>query len=152
MKTSISGKVMMIYGIVFMAIILLTFWLSYIGTIGKLEKDLKDANHALLKQVEQNIEVAFRQTEKDLLTLMDELEFVYFMYESYTDEAQKYSNFFALNEKLKTFINSNPNYSSIFLYSSISGDIMTDKTYLKHAALEDNWLDDYLAMPEYVIR
>lgn len=149
MKSSISAKVMMIYGIVFLVIITLTFWLSYTGTIGKLESDLEDANHALLKQVDQKIEVTFRQTEKDLLTLMDELEFLYFMLDSYLDDSQRYSNFYTLNTKLKSFINSNPHLSSIFVYSAVSGNILTDKAYLKDTPLVDNWLDDYKDMPEY---
>lgn len=149
MKSSLSTKVMLIYGAVFLIIITLTFGLSYTGTVGKLESDLNDTNHALLKQVDQKIEVAFRQTEKDLLTLMDELEFVYFMHDSYIDDAQKYSNFYALTTKLKNFINSNPQFSSIYVYSSVSGHILTDKAYMKDAPLDDNWLDDYLDMPEY---
>lgn len=149
MKSSLSTKVMLIYGAVFLIIITLTFGLSYTGTIGKLESDLKDTNLALLKQVDQKIEVAFRQTEKDLLTLMDELEFVYFMQDSYLDDAQKYSNFYVLNTKLKNFINTNPQFSSVYVFSSVSGHILTEKAYMKDAPLVDNWLDDYLDMPEY---
>lgn len=149
MKSRISTKVMFIYGAVFLVIITLTFGLSYTGTIGKLENDLNNTNLALLKQVDQKIEVAFRQTEKDLLTLMDELEFVYFMHDSYLDDAQRYSNFYVLNNKLKNFINTNPQFSSIFVYSSVSGAILTDKTYMKDASLEDNWLNEYLDMSGY---
>ncbi len=149
MKSSLSNKVMLIYGAVFLVIITLTFGLSYTGTVGKLESDLNDTNVALLKQVDQKIEVAFRQTEKDLLTLMDELEFVYFMHDSYLDDAQKYGNFYALNTKLKNFINANSRFSSIFVYSSVSGHILTDKAYMKDAPLVDNWLDDYLDMTQY---
>ncbi|WP_373232762.1 helix-turn-helix domain-containing protein [Cohnella sp.] len=150
MKSSLSTKVMLIYGAFFLVIITLTFGLSYSGTVGKLERDLNDTNFALLKQVDQKIEVAFRQTEKDLLTLMDELEFVYFMHDSYLDDAQKYSNFYALNTKLRNFINANPQFSSIFVYSSVSGHILTDKAYMKDAPSVDNWLDDYLDMPVYL--
>ncbi len=149
MKSSISTKVMLIYGAVFLVIITMTFGLSYTGTVGKLESDLNDTNLALLKQVDQKIEVTFRQTEKDLLTLMDELEFVYFMHDSYLDDAQRYSNFYGLNTKLKNFINTNPQFSSIFVYSSVSGHILTDKAYMKDAHLDDNWLDNYLNMQVY---
>ncbi|MGG1513863.1 helix-turn-helix domain-containing protein [Paenibacillus oryzisoli] len=150
MKSSVSSKVMLIYGIVFMVIISFTFCLSYFGTVGRLKRDLTDTNLALLKQVDQKMEAAFRQTEKDVLSLTDQLEFVYFMYGSYMEDSLRYTNFFGLNEKLKNFINSNPNYSSIFLYSSVSGDIFTDKTLMKAASSEENWLDAYIDMPEYV--
>jgi two-component system response regulator YesN len=150
MKSSLSNKVMLIYGAVFLVIITLTFGLSYTGTVGKLESDLNDTNLALLKQVDQKIEVAFRQTEKDLLTLMDELEFVYFMHDSYLDDAQRYSNFYGLNTKLRNFINTNPQFSSIYVYSAVSGHILTDKAYVKDAPDVDNWLDDYLEMPVYM--
>lgn len=149
MKFSLSTKVMLIYGSVLLVIITLTFGLSYTGTVGKLGNDLNDTNLALLKQVDQKIEVAFRQTEKDLLTLMNELEFVYFMYDSYMDEGQRYSNFYGLNTKLRNFINTNPQFSSIFVYSSVSDHMLTDKAYMKDAPLVHNWLDDYLDMPEY---
>jgi hypothetical protein len=43
MRISISAKAMMIYGIVFLFIIALTFWLSYAGIVGRLQKDLQDA-------------------------------------------------------------------------------------------------------------
>ncbi|RTE11572.1 helix-turn-helix domain-containing protein [Paenibacillus whitsoniae] len=150
MKSNVSGKVMLIYGIVFMFIISLTFGLSYFGTVGRLKRDLTDTNLALLKQVDQKMEAAFRQTEKDLLGLTDQLEFVYFMYGSYMEDSLRYTTFFGLNEKLKNFINSNPNYSSIFLYSSTSGDIFTDKAFMQAASSEEKWLDAYIDMPEYV--
>lgn len=149
MKSSISGKVMIIYGSIFLIIIALTFWLSYQGTVGRLEADLTNTNLALLKQVDQKIEVAFRQTEKDLLALMEELEFVYFMLDSYDDEAQKYSNYYGLTTKLKNFINANPNFSSIFVYSAVNGDILTEKAYLNDILPVDNWLNNYLDMPGY---
>jgi len=149
MKFSLSTKVMLIYGTVLLVIITLTFGLSYTGTVGKLGSDLKDTNLALLKQVDQKIEVAFRQTEKDLLTLMNDLEFVYFMYDSYTDEGQKYSNFYGLNTKLREFINTNPQFSSIFVYSAVSGHLLTDKAYMKDTPLVHNWLGSYLDMPVY---
>ncbi|WP_080832712.1 helix-turn-helix domain-containing protein [Cohnella massiliensis] len=151
MKASISTKAMLIYGGVFLLVIALTFWLSYVGTVGKLESDLRNTNLALLKQVDEKIEVAFRQSEKDLLTLTEELEFVYFMLDSYLEDSQRYENFYALSTKLKKFITTNPQFASIFVYSSVSGDILTDKAYFKDDdALADNWLDDYENMPEYV--
>ena len=149
MKFSLSTKVMLIYGTVLLVIISLTFGLSYTGTVGKLGNDLNDTNLALLKQVDQKIEVAFRQTEKDLLTLMNELEFVYFMYDSYMDDGQRYSNLYGLNTKMRNFINTNPQFSSIYVYSAVSDQIVTDKAYMKEVPLVNNWIDDYLDMPEY---
>ncbi|MDQ0891297.1 two-component system response regulator YesN [Paenibacillus sp. V4I9] len=149
MRTSISGKAMMIYGIVFLFIIALTFWLSYTGTVGRLQKDLQDANLALLKQVDSKIEAAFRQTEKDLLSMAEGLEFVYFMNNSYSDDGHRYSIYYTLTNRLREFISNNPNYSSVFAYSHISGDLMTEETYLKQASSEFNWLAQYLDMPEY---
>ncbi|AJY74273.1 helix-turn-helix domain-containing protein [Paenibacillus beijingensis] len=149
MEISISGKVMLVYGVVFLTVIILTFWLSYIGTMGTLERDLNDTNSALLQQVDQRIEVVFRQTEKDLLNLTNDIEFVYFIMDSYKDDAQKYNNFYALNTKLTDFIRTNPDYSSIYVYSDKSGDILTDKSYIKNAAPESNWLKPYLNMSEY---
>lgn len=149
MKASISTKVMLIYGIVFILIIALTFWVSYIGTVGKLKRDLNDTNLALLKQVDEKIEVAFRQAEKELLRLTDELEFVYFMFDSYADDALRYNTFYSLNTKLKNFINSNPNFSSVFVYSAVSGDILTNQAYMKETANADNWLKHYEEMPDY---
>ncbi|MCY9667200.1 helix-turn-helix domain-containing protein [Paenibacillus alginolyticus] len=149
MRTSISGKAMMIYGIVFLFIIALTFWLSYVGTVGRLQKDLQDANLALLKQVDSKIEAAFRQTEKDLLSMAERLEFVYFMNNSYSDDGHRYSIYYSLTNRLKEFISNNPNYSSVFAYSHVSGDLMTEETYLKQASSEFNWLAQYLDMPEY---
>ncbi|NOU85713.1 helix-turn-helix domain-containing protein [Paenibacillus sp. LMG 31460] len=146
MKFSISGKVMFIYSLVFITIIFLTFWLSYAGTVGRLEQDLKNTHIALLKQIDDKIEIVFRQTERDLLNMSQELEYVYFMYDSYDDAAQKYSNFFGLSNKLKTVVHTNELFTSIFLYSEVSGDILTDKTYMKRDVSEDNWLATYIKM------
>lgn len=88
MRNSISAKAMMIYGIVFLFLISMTFLLSYVGTVGTLQKDLQNANLAILKQVDSKIEAAFRQTEKDLLSMAEELEFIYFMNNSYSDEGE----------------------------------------------------------------
>lgn len=146
MKFSISGKVMFIYSLVFIAIIFLTFWLSYAGTVGRLEQDLKNTHIALLKQIDDKMEIVFRQTEKDLLNMSQELEYVYFMYDSYDDAAQKYANFFGLSNKLKTLVHTNELFSSLFLYSDVSGDMLTDKAYMKKNVSEDNWLATYIKM------
>ncbi|RTE10263.1 AraC family transcriptional regulator [Paenibacillus whitsoniae] len=146
MKLSISGKVMFIYSLVFIAIIFLTFWLSYAGTVGRLEQDLQTTHLALLKQIDDKIEIVFRQTEKDLLNMSQELEYVYFMYDSYDDAAQKYANFFGLSNKLKTLVHTNELFSSIFLYSEVSGDMLTDKIYMKGDVSQDTWLANYIKM------
>ncbi|MFK7693106.1 helix-turn-helix domain-containing protein [Paenibacillus sp. HJGM_3] len=149
MRSSISSKAMIAYGIVFIGIIALTFWLSYAGTVGRLQKDLQNTNLALLKQVDDKIEAAFRQTEKDLLALAEGLDIIYYMNNSYSDDAQRYSIHYTLTTRLKDFIYKNPNYSSVFAYSHISGDLMTEETYVRQAASEFNWLSQYLDMPEY---
>ncbi|MGO4495239.1 helix-turn-helix domain-containing protein [Paenibacillus sp. 2RAB27] len=146
MRFSISRKVMFVYSLVFITIIFLSFWLSYAGTVGRLEQDLKNTHVALLKQIDDKIEIVFRQTEKDLLNMSQELEYVYFMYDSYDDAAQKYANFFGLSNKLKTAVHTNELFASIFLYSEASGDILTDKTYLKRSDSEDSWLATYIKM------
>ncbi|WP_409344972.1 helix-turn-helix domain-containing protein [Paenibacillus sp. MBLB4367] len=149
MRFSISGKVMIIYGSIFIAIIFLTFGLSYYGTVGRLEQDLKNTHIALLKQIDDKIEIVFRTTEKDLLNLSQELEYVYFMYDSYEDASQKYANFFGLSNKLKTMVHANEQFSSVFVYSNVNGDVMTDKTFLQRNESEDNWLADYIDMDGY---
>ncbi|WP_171683478.1 helix-turn-helix domain-containing protein [Paenibacillus planticolens] len=149
MRNSISGKAMIIYGIVFMLIIALTSLLSYTSTVGKLQKDLNDTNLALLKQVDSKMEATFRQTEKDLLSMTESLEFTYFMNNSYSDEPQRFGVFYTLTTKLKDFIGNNPNYASVFAYSHVSGDLMTEATYLKQTSKEFNWLSQYVDMPEY---
>lgn len=149
MRLSISGKAMIIYGSIFTAIISLTFGLSYFGTVGRLQTDLKDTHIALLKQIDKRIEIAFRSTEKDLLNLSQELEYVYFMYDSFDDASQKYTNFFGLSNKLKTMVQAGEQFSSVFVYSDTSGDIMTDTTFIKKHESEDNWLGSYIEMEGY---
>ncbi|MEK8126870.1 helix-turn-helix domain-containing protein [Paenibacillus filicis] len=149
MRLSITGRSMLIYGFVWLMIISLTFVFSYWGTVGRLDRQLKETNMALLKQIDQKIEMAFQQTEKDLLQLTNELEFVYFMNNSYKDDAQRYANFYALNAKLTKFMNKNLQFSSIFVYSDITGDILTEKTFMKKDMSENQWLTGYLNMPNY---
>lgn len=149
MRNSISAKAMMIYGIVFLFLISMTFLLSYVGTVGTLQKDLQNANLAILKQVDSKIEAAFRQTEKDLLSMAEELEFIYFMNNSYSDEGHRYSIYYALTTRLREFISNNANYSSVFAYSHVSENLMTEETFLYQASTEFNWLAQYLNMPEY---
>lgn len=149
MKVSFSAKIILIYGIVFITVILLTFWVSYQGTVGKLEEDLKGTNLALLKQVDEKVEVTFRQAEKELLALTEDLEFVYFMHGSYEDRTHRFNVLYDIHIKLKNFINSNSNFSSVFVYSSASGDILTEKIHMENAAAEENWLQNYMDMPKY---
>ncbi|RAV16109.1 helix-turn-helix domain-containing protein [Paenibacillus contaminans] len=149
MRFSISGKVMVIYGSIFIAIIFLTFGLSYFGTVGRLEQDLKNTHIALLKQIDDKMEIVFRTTERDLLNLSQELEYVYFMYDSYDDPSQKYANFFGLSNKIKTIVHANEQFSSVFVYSHVSGDVMTDKTFLQRNESQENWLADYIDMDGY---
>ncbi|WP_152393449.1 helix-turn-helix domain-containing protein [Paenibacillus guangzhouensis] len=149
MRLSISGKVMMIYGSIFIIIIIITFSLSYFGTVGRLQTDLKDTHIALLKQIDDKIELVFHSTEKDLLNLSEELEYVYFMYDSFDDVSQKYVNFFGLSNKLKTMVHANDQFSSVFVYSNISGDVLTDKAFIKKNESEDHWLSGYLDMAGY---
>lgn len=151
MKTrGISAKIMLIYGIAFLIIILATFWVSYFGTVGRLKQDLEATNMALLKQVDEKIEVTFRQTEKELLALTEDVDFVYFMYGSFADDAQRSTTFFNIRRKLESLVTSNANFSSVFVYSSVAGGILTDNTYMQDAAAEENWLRDYIDIPNYV--
>ncbi|GGF84816.1 hypothetical protein GCM10010912_32520 [Paenibacillus albidus] len=149
MRLSISAKTMIIYGSIFIAIIILTFGLSYFGTVGRLHKDLKDTHIALLKQLDKRIEIVFRSTEKDLLNLSQELEYVYFMYDSFDDASQKYANFYGLSNKLKTMVHANEQFSSVFVYSNTSGDVLTDKAFIKKNEAKDNWLESYIEMSGY---
>ncbi|NQX68358.1 AraC family transcriptional regulator [Paenibacillus alba] len=149
MKFSITGRVMIIYSMVFITVILLTFWMSYAGTVGRLEQNLKDTHIALLKQIDNKIELVFRETDKKLLTVSEALENVYFMYDSYDDMSQKYTNFFALSNKLKSLVYANEQFSSVMLYSDLSGEILTDKTFFKRNESVDNWLVPYLGIEGY---
>lgn len=146
---SISGKVMIIYGIAFVAIILLTFWVSYLGTVGRLKQDLEKTNLALLKQVDEKIEVTFRQTEKELLALIEDLDFVYFMYSNYADNAQRATTTYNVQRKLNDFVISNADFSSVFAYSAVSGDTLTQNNFFDNAEVENKWLKDYVDMPKY---
>lgn len=149
MKLSISGKSMFTYGIVLVIVISLTFWFSYWGTVGPLQQQLKDTNLALLKQIDQKLGMAFQRTEEDLLQLSNELEFVYFMNNSYKDDPQRYANFYALNNTISTFMNRNRQFSSIYVYSDISGEILTEKTFTHKDMSENKWLTEYLDMEGY---
>lgn len=84
-----------------------------------------------------------------MLQLTNELEFVYFMNDSYKDNAQKNDNFFVLNSKLGKFLNNNLQFSSIFAYSDVSGNILSDKFYTAKDQSENSWIADYLEIPDY---
>ncbi|RAV04639.1 helix-turn-helix domain-containing protein [Paenibacillus sp. YN15] len=149
MKTSITGRIMLIYGGVLLAIISLTFLLSYVGTVTSLRNQLVETNFALLKQIDQKMELSFQQIDKDLLQLTNELEFVYYMNNIYDNDVQKYTNFYGLNEKLEKFMARNPQFSSIYVYSDVSGYILTQKTFMNKDVSENKWLGDYLNMKGY---
>ncbi|RAV00995.1 helix-turn-helix domain-containing protein [Paenibacillus sp. YN15] len=149
MRISVSGRIMLIYGSLLLAVISLAFFFSYKSTVRGLEHQLKETNMALLKQIEQKIELSFQQTENNLLQLTNELEFVYFMNDSYKDLAQKNDNFFGLNAKLTKFLNNNLQFSSVFAYSDVSGNILTDKLYTTKEQSENGWITEYLDMPDY---
>lgn len=149
MRISVMGRIMIIYGGVLLLIISLSFFLSYKGTVGGLERQLQKTNMALLKQIDQKIGTEFQQMEKNLLQLTNELEFVYFMNDSYKDNGQKNTNFYALSSKLTTFMNNNLQFSTIFVYSDVSGNILTEKLYTSKETSENQWLTEYLDMPVY---
>ncbi|WP_168735396.1 helix-turn-helix domain-containing protein [Cohnella fermenti] len=149
MKFGVSGKIMLIYGSLFLAVISLAFVFSYKSTVGGLEQQLKTTNMALLKQIDQKMELSFQQTESSLLQLTSELEFVYFMNDSYMDNAQKNDNFFALSAKLTKFLNNNLQFSSIMAYSAESGSILSDQFYTTKEQSENSWMKDYLEIPDY---
>jgi AraC-like DNA-binding protein len=140
---------MVIYGGVLLLIISLSFFLSYKGTVGGLERQLQKTNMALLKQIDQKIATEFQQMEKNLLQLANELEFVYFMNDSYRDSGQKNTNFYALSSKLSAFMNNNLQFSSFLVYSDVSGKILTEKLYTDKTTSENQWITEYLDMPVY---
>jgi AraC-like DNA-binding protein len=139
----------MVYGGVLLLIILATVFLSYRGTVGGLKQQLKGSNGALLKQIDQKLEMAFQQVDKDLLQFTNELEFVYFMNDSYTDGDQEYLNLFALNTKLSNFMYKYPHFSSIFVYSHVSGHILTEQAFMNQEYSENKWITQYLDMKPY---
>lgn len=149
MKSSFTGRVILIYGGLLLVVISMTFLFSYMGTVRGLRSQLKETNFALLNQINQKLELSFKQTEKDLLQLTNELEFVYFMNNVYKDDAQRYANFYGLDSKLGTFMNRNLQFSSIYVYSHVSGDILTQQNYISNDGTEDQWLTQYLNMDGY---
>lgn len=149
-KTSLSNKFIALYGAIFLIVIGMTFWLSYIGSTGRLESEVNSTNIALLKQVDQKIEMVLKELDKDLLKLSEELEFVYFMYDSYSDNAHRYSNYYGLSNKMKGLMNSDPYISSIYIYSGISGEVLTDQTLIEgRDNPELRWLSGYMDMEGY---
>ncbi|MGI2296515.1 helix-turn-helix domain-containing protein [Paenibacillus sp. GXUN7292] len=150
MRFNISRKISLTYSIVLLVIIVLSFMLPYVGTIGRLEKDLKDVHYALLKQIDNKIELSFRETERNLLKLAGEMEFVYFMYDSYENESEKYTNFYSLSNKVTSFLHSNPQLASVYVYSDVSGKILTNKVYLPSLDNDDSWLVEHLNMDGYI--
>ncbi|WP_181592721.1 cache domain-containing protein [Paenibacillus sp. YN15] len=149
MKVSMSTRVMMVYGGILLLFILLTFLFSYWGTVGGLQHQLKETNLALLKQIDQKIEMSFQQSEKDLLQLTEELEFVYFMNDSYKDDSQRYVNFVNLRTKISSFMTKNMRFSSIFVYSDKTGNLLTDRSYMGKEESDNQWLTDYLDKEGY---
>ncbi|MCU6711318.1 helix-turn-helix domain-containing protein [Paenibacillus sp. J5C_2022] len=150
MSVHISRRIKLTYSIVLLVIIILSFGLSYIGTVGRLEKDLKDVHFALLKQIDNKIELSFRETERNLLKLMNEMEFVYFMYDSYEDESEKYTNFYSLSNKVTSVTHSNPQLTSVYVYSDVSGNILTNKVFLPSLENEEEWLVNHINMDGYI--
>lgn len=149
MRSTVTGRVVLIYGSVLVAVISLTFLFSYLGTVRSLRYQLRETNFALLNQIDQKMEMSFNQIEKDLLQLTNELEFVYFMNNVYKDDAQKYANFYGLNTKLDTFMNRNLQFSSIYVYSNVTGDVLTQKNFMTKNMAENQWLTQYLDMAGY---
>ncbi|MDF2924164.1 MAG: hypothetical protein K0R57_3078 [Paenibacillaceae bacterium] len=149
MKSTFTRKMMLIYGSLLLIVITLTFLFSYLGTVRGLRNQLRETNLALLKQIDQKMEMAFQQAEKDLLQLANGLEFVYFMSNTYKDDPERYANFYAMNEKLSGFLNRNLHFSSIFVYSDKSGEILTEKTFMNKEMSENKWVTDYLNMKGY---
>ncbi|WP_168735634.1 AraC family transcriptional regulator [Cohnella fermenti] len=149
MKPNITNRIMLIYGGVLLVIITLTVLLSYLGTVRGLRDQLKETNYALLNQIIEKMDRSFAQIEKDLLQLTSELEFVYFMNDSYEGTAQKYANFYALNNKMSKFMSRNLQFSSIYVYSSVSGNILTQDSYIDIDQSNNQWIADYLDMNGY---
>lgn len=149
MKFTFTKKIMFIYGGLLLTVIALTFLFSYLGTVGGLRRQLTETNYALLKQFDQKMEMAFQQIEKDLLELTNDLDFAYFMGNVYKDEPERYASFYAINEKMSSFLNRNPHFSSIFVYSDKSGNILSEKTFMNKDISENKWLTEYLNMKGY---
>ncbi|WP_214630857.1 helix-turn-helix domain-containing protein [Paenibacillus agaridevorans] len=150
MSVHISRRIKLTYSIVLMVIIALSFWLSFIGTVGRLEKDLKDVHYALLNQIDNKIELSFRETERNLLKLMNEMEFVYFMYDSYIDESEKYVNFYSLFNKVTSFTHSNTQLTSVYIYSDVSGNMLMNKVYVPGSENNEEWLVEHINMDGYI--
>lgn len=149
MKFTFTRKIMLLYGGLLLIVITLTFLFSYLGTVRGLRHQLQETNLALLKQIDQKMEMAFRQAEKDLLQLANDLDFVYYMTNIYKDEPERYANFYAVNEKLSNFLTRNPDFSSVFVYSDKSGDILTENTFMNKEGSENKWITEYLNMKGY---
>ncbi|WP_158289526.1 helix-turn-helix domain-containing protein [Paenibacillus flagellatus] len=147
MKSKLSSKAVVTYGLVFFVMITLTVWLSYVGSTGRLQSELNYTNVELLKQIDQKIEMMLREIDKDVLKLTEELEFVYFMHDSYSDNAHKYSNFYGLTSKIKSVMSANPHISSLYLYSGASGNVLTDKAFSVAKDFPDQqWIGEFERM------
>jgi two-component system, response regulator YesN len=149
-KGYLTNKAIITYIISFLIIILATVGLSYISSTKRFEEELTNTNIALLKQVNENIDMRLREIDRNTINFMEEPEIRFFMDNNYEESSEKYVKIYNLVKKINTLKHVNNNIDSIYLYSGVSQEVLTDSM---SASLQDfndkGWFKEYEELTEY---
>lgn len=151
-KNNISRKSMLFYTIIFVIVIGMTVGVSYVSSTRRLEEELTSTNIALLKQINENIDMRLRVIDKEALNLLQQTETRNFIDGIYVDPNEKNINNYNMMNRLANLLNSNENIFSIYLYSSVSNTILSDSNSDVTGRFFDTaWISDMNDMTSYSI-
>ncbi|MCU6711855.1 helix-turn-helix domain-containing protein [Paenibacillus sp. J5C_2022] len=145
-------KVVVVYIVFFLTIIATIAALSYWNSIRQLEQSLKVSNLSLLEQMSHKLEQSLKDVSQSTLELAELPAVKNFVEDQYESEEQRYSEFDALSNAMKSMTFANPNIYSVYLYSLSERKMMTDNTIYKEEAFFDmGWLDEFREREEYSV-
>jgi two-component system response regulator YesN len=135
-------KAALLYMTVFVIILAahggITFW----NVTGSLEKELNQANMALLRQMNQKIDMTLREIDKLTLDLVQGSEVNQFVENPNLTEPDKLALFNSISEQMRSRTYANDMVHSIYLYSMVNGLIATNSRLTNRADFFDTgWLE-----------
>lgn len=129
MKRTIAAKVQLIYITLFVLIILTTVVISYVSSIRQLENQVIGSNQNVLSQISKRVDSVLQEIDLTTINFLRNNESRSFFESSASDAPQHLLGLSMLQDQLGNILGANFNMKAVFLYSTISGKLISASDY-----------------------
>lgn len=142
MNRSLSVKFVFFFSLTFFVVIAVTAWLSYLNYYERWKAEMNRTHIALVHQIQQKVELILKEVDKNTVVFMQEPELNRYIEDNYSVGGNKYVNYITLSDKMKALLYSNSYISSLYIYSNMTRQVLTDRVEAPEGQFYDlSWIN-----------